>query len=281
MSETILVHFWNAGVSATWLTPTITIKEIGWAIVVNWDNMTEDWLGTYKYIFAGYDKTKKYTINADWGATLSDTDRYPFGTNVLDAYPNKEDWKWQANTFVTINEEDIVKKIVEQLDITKIAKEIKKDLSDIEKKINAKTQSLVETVQNIRDIAKSIPWSIEKSVFDYDLIIKEIKDNKISLDFVDSLSSKIESIKLDVDLQPLIVWLWEIRNDLEEVEDKISTNIAGNAKNIVYSLVKHMESNDDKEDDIYDKIINTAKWFKKKQDEPIRLKRHDWKEFII
>lgn len=100
MSETIIARFYNSWVPETWLTPTLTARDENNNVLLNAVTMDEVGDGYYKYDWADYDKTKLTLFSADGGATLDDSDRYLWADNMLDAYPNKNDWKWQQQIVI-------------------------------------------------------------------------------------------------------------------------------------------------------------------------------------
>jgi len=78
----VTAYFTDGGIPATGLTPTIRIRDLSDnSLVITDASMTEVGDGHYKYNFAGYDKTKEYTIRCDGGATLGGYDRYTYGIN--------------------------------------------------------------------------------------------------------------------------------------------------------------------------------------------------------
>lgn len=78
----VLAFFTNSGVPETGLNPTVRIRDVEDNTLIITDSTSEEvGDGWYKYDFVSYDSTKEYAIRFDGGITLSDTDRYTYGTN--------------------------------------------------------------------------------------------------------------------------------------------------------------------------------------------------------
>ena len=81
----VIAFFTDKGAPKTGLTPTIDIWKSDGTQIVNGDTMTEIGGGFYKYDFQSYIEGETYCIRADGGASLSNTDRYMFGTNEIES----------------------------------------------------------------------------------------------------------------------------------------------------------------------------------------------------
>jgi hypothetical protein len=77
----VISLFTEGGVAKTGLSPLITIWDSDAVVVVNAAAMSEIAGGFYRYDFSTYDDTKTYCYQADGTATLSNAERYKFGTN--------------------------------------------------------------------------------------------------------------------------------------------------------------------------------------------------------
>ena len=78
----IKADFSKDGTPQTGLTPTIRIRTISDNVLVVTDAaMSEIGDGSYKYDFVAYEGTLKYAVRCDGGVTLSDSERYSFGSN--------------------------------------------------------------------------------------------------------------------------------------------------------------------------------------------------------
>lgn len=89
----ILAYFTQEGEPKTGLTPTIKIVDLNSnTIVVNDANMTETAIsGSYQYDFTSYDVYGNYAIRCDGGPTLSNYERYTYGTNDYVSLSDMED----------------------------------------------------------------------------------------------------------------------------------------------------------------------------------------------
>lgn len=203
-TEQILSQFKDSWIPATWLSALITIREEDWTVIINAEAMTEITNWWYEYNFTSYEKSKTYLIDTDWTATLSDSDRYQSTTNILDAYPNKKDWKgsWWG--------------VSQMVDTKKLAKDVwLEKTKDYEKKKGTMWQRLTEINNN--DVLESI-----------DNI--EIPDNKTQ---IQEISNKSDTI---INNQKEIVWeiescasivvdtIWEINKTVDKID--WSVNIA-------------------------------------------------------
>ena len=78
----IVSAFTDNGVPKTGLTPTLRVRKLSDnSLVVTDANMSEVGDGFYQYDFTTYTSLEDYTIRSDGGITLSNTDRYQFGTD--------------------------------------------------------------------------------------------------------------------------------------------------------------------------------------------------------
>jgi len=83
----VTVPFFQNGIPAIGLTPTISIYELSGTfpyantLIVSNDSCDEIGLGWYRYNFSTYDPTKNYVFTIDGGNTLSTGDRYKCGGN--------------------------------------------------------------------------------------------------------------------------------------------------------------------------------------------------------
>jgi len=79
---TIISFFTDKGTPKTGLSPTIRIRDVDTtSLVVTDAAMTEIGDGFYKFSFTSYDEEKVYSFRADGTSTLTQADRYVFGTN--------------------------------------------------------------------------------------------------------------------------------------------------------------------------------------------------------
>tara|TARA_Y100000310_G_C20635276_1_gene790830 strand:- start:193 stop:606 length:414 start_codon:yes stop_codon:yes gene_type:complete len=97
MSVTIISNFTDSGVPKEGLTPTIRIRKVSdGSLVVTDEALTELGDGSYKYVFSSFDPTIEYSFRVDGTSTLSDSDRYQFGSNeafnddIRDEFINKK-----------------------------------------------------------------------------------------------------------------------------------------------------------------------------------------------
>ena len=233
MSEQILSQFKNAGIPAINLIPSITIRLSDWTIVVNWENMTEINGWRYKYDFIDYNKKLTYLIDTDWTATLWDTDRYQNTTNILDAYPNKRDWKWWWGSTINNNVDtkqlakDVWKTKESEMQSWTVGEHIFKldtnkvldAIDNIEIPDNTKEiKDISEKSDNLAEWQKEIQWSVEKqwetigqSVWNVTKTIDEIKGQS------NTQSKEIWS-KLEV--------IWNDIQNIEKVDyDRIDKSI--------------------------------------------------------
>jgi len=79
----IIVFFTNAGIPQTGLTPVINGWVVNGTPVISAQAMIEIAGGFYYYDFVGYDESIDYVFSVDGGASLSNHDRYKFGSNEL------------------------------------------------------------------------------------------------------------------------------------------------------------------------------------------------------
>ena len=77
----IQAFFTDANIPKTGLTPTIDIWTKDGTQVINGSNMTEIDGGFYYYDFTTYDFTESYSFRADGGVSLTNAERYVFGSN--------------------------------------------------------------------------------------------------------------------------------------------------------------------------------------------------------
>jgi len=77
----IFTVFTNNGTPQTGLSPTIDIRTANGTLVINNATMTEVGGGGYRYDFTSYNGGIDYLFVADGGSTLSDSDRYQYGSN--------------------------------------------------------------------------------------------------------------------------------------------------------------------------------------------------------
>jgi len=78
----ILSFFSRDGSPATWLYPTINIKDVDWNIFIDWDVMTEVGDGFYKIDFNA-DKDVSYVIIATWWDDTLDSNITYWWWNVM------------------------------------------------------------------------------------------------------------------------------------------------------------------------------------------------------
>ena len=261
MSEQILSQFKDSWVPKTWLTPSITIRLSDWTIVVNWENMTEINGWRYKYDFIDYNKKLTYLIDTDWTATLWDTDRYQNTTNILDAYPNKRDWKWWWGS--TINNNVDTKQLAKDVWKTKESEMRSWTVGEHIFKLN--TNKVLDAIDNIKipdntkeikDISeksdnlaewqKEIQWSVEKqwetigqSVWNVAKTIDEIKGQSNTQS--KEIWSKIDEIWKDVKNLPTV--------DYDRIEKKIEAEkisllpLAFEINQLKWSLIDEIKIN--------------------------------------
>lgn len=85
MNKTITAYFTEAGTPKTGLTPTIRIRDVSDnSLKVTDASMTEIGDGWYKYTFTSFVIGTEYVIRCDGGATLTDPDRYVWGSSSCD-----------------------------------------------------------------------------------------------------------------------------------------------------------------------------------------------------
>lgn len=77
----ITAYFRDRGKPKTGLRPTINIWKSDGTLIIDAQVMAERAGGFYDYDFTDYDNTEDYTFLADGGSSLSNYDRYVFGTN--------------------------------------------------------------------------------------------------------------------------------------------------------------------------------------------------------
>lgn len=242
MSEIILSEFKSSGVPAVGLTPTITIRKLDWTIVVSADNMIEIANGRYKYDFEDYNKRETYLIDTEWWVSLSDSERYQNTTNILDAYPNKNDWKWSWGGWVSQSID--TKQLA--IDVWKVkTKEAERWVWTIWRHVAwLDTKSVIQAIEDIdipdpskeldwisqksAEILKSqieIQWKIEKQWKNVIQTVTNTQENIKELSSYINLSSdkildKVESIS------------WQIK-DIEQIDyEKIEKSIIYNQLNL-------------------------------------------------
>ena len=94
----ITAFFTNNGTPETGLTPTIRIRKLSDnSLVVTDASMSEVGDGFYKYDFTSYDHSIDYAIRVDGGSSLSDSDRYKFGSNNNQVLEEKVHELWQLD----------------------------------------------------------------------------------------------------------------------------------------------------------------------------------------
>ena len=77
----IIACFTDTGLPKTGLSPIINVWKSDGALVVDEQIMVERAGGFYDYDFSSYDNNENYVFRADGGLSLSDYDRYVYGTN--------------------------------------------------------------------------------------------------------------------------------------------------------------------------------------------------------
>jgi hypothetical protein len=77
----IIACFTDTGSPKTGLSPIINVWKSDGVLVVDEQGMVERAGGFYDYNFSSYDGNENYVFRADGGSSLSDYDRYVYGTN--------------------------------------------------------------------------------------------------------------------------------------------------------------------------------------------------------
>jgi len=248
MWETILVQFKDAWIPKEWLSPTISIREIDWDLVVDWAGMTEIDNWRYSYEYWDYVTTRTYLIDADWWSSLSDSDRYFSNINELDSYQNKWAWKWPA-VFIDYDK-------IAELSANKVWDEKTKD----HKKKWTFWAELSQGVdmKPVLDEIK-IQWELVKLIkipeieipkipeFNYEILIKAIENNKPELlnisTIIDPILKSIDNKEIDLDLDPIAA-------QIKEFDKWVSMNF----NSIIKKLQDNANSAKDRNVDVLNKL---------------------------
>jgi hypothetical protein len=87
----LTLSFTSEGIPQTGLTPSISGYRLDTDALVFNGLMSHISQGMYKYDFSTYDDSLDYTFIADGGATLSDIDRWQYGSNDIGQVTNQND----------------------------------------------------------------------------------------------------------------------------------------------------------------------------------------------
>lgn len=100
----VLAFFTHNGIPKTGLVPTVRIRDVSNDILVVTDSTSSEiGDGWYKYDFTDYDRSKEYAIRFDGGPTLTNQERYTYGTN--DSFMDDITYAvWEENYSDHINE---------------------------------------------------------------------------------------------------------------------------------------------------------------------------------
>lgn len=169
----IIVRFYNSGVPATWLTPTLTATNLwDYSTILSAVTMTEIANWFYKYTRNEYNSQTAYAFSADWWVTLPVADRYWHDINELDAYQNK--WvRWlQSRGWI---------------DVTYLVNAVNQKMEDFYKD-NELRKEIKERLDEMEDIIKN------KEGINIDELTKKIEDIEGTIEMVeDAVIAKMES----------------------------------------------------------------------------------------
>ncbi len=189
--EQIAVSFTSSWVPTTGLSPIVNIWE------KNGTKRVTDWACTeiagwrYIYNFDKYNNDKIYLYQFDWTDTLSDSDRYKFWGNEMDAYSNKYS---RGRTAVPATNY--------MPNFSKLEKGIK----DVPQYNDTELKTLLKEMKNI------IVW---KGGYDVvDLVSKLRKD-------VEVLSSAINTTNVTENVKEIANSIEMLNNSLESVENNM------------------------------------------------------------
>jgi hypothetical protein len=239
MSEQIFSQFHENKIPKTWLSPVINIRLSDWTLLVNAWNMVEVWGGWYVYDYVDYDKKKTYLIDVDWWSATLD-DRAQNVSNILDAYPNKKDWKgwggwtitnnidttklaqdvWKVKTDVLEKQNWTVWKYITELD----TKEVLKAIDNLEIPNNEKElKEISDKSETIINGQSEIKWTIEKQWEIIGDTVSKIKDSVVEAK--SDIYTHQEKISQQID------WVWIAINklptfDYKRIEDFFINNFS-------------------------------------------------------
>jgi len=226
-TETILSQFKDSWVPKTWLTPTITITETGWTVVVTAASMVELTNWWYSYDFTSYEKTKTYLIDTDWWVALSDADRYQNTTNILDSYDNKRDWKWSGWGWPAINTRQLAKDVRAEK-----TKDNNKKGTMWEKLIWINNNDVIDMINNI-----SIPDN-KKDLQDIKINQAELKSNQeIIWEIQSKTNETLGNTVEEITSQTNIVLDW-MNTNKEEIKSNIKQEIQNNKVEISFDYAR-------------------------------------------